>query len=150
MITVLYITWVLGVCKSHYSKKVNESRLILYITYCENCSGGKINYSVTTKSKSTTLWPTVLDIRNYMKFTIFSFLHSYCSYFSILTLRLWGCDCTIQAAQTAAEGLYLTGVCTTADSVYAAEHSSVSDINAHHLFSESGPCITFGHTSGKF
>jgi len=27
----------------HYSKKLNESRIILYITYCENCFGGKQN-----------------------------------------------------------------------------------------------------------
>lgn len=26
-----------------YSKKLNESRIILYITYCENCFGGKQN-----------------------------------------------------------------------------------------------------------
>lgn len=85
-----------------------------------------------------------------MKSTIFFFFHSYCSYFSLFTPRLWGCDSTMQAVQTAAEGLYLPGVCTTAESIYTAEHSSVSDINADHLFSESGPCITFGSTSGKF
>lgn len=86
-----------------------------------------------------------------MKLTALSFLHSYCYFFpSIFTLRLQGCDCTIQAAQMAAEGLYLPGVCVTAESVYAAEHSSLSDIDVQRHFSELRPCITFGSTSGKF
>jgi len=50
----------------------------------------------------------------------------------------------------AAEGLYLPGVCITAESVYAAEHSTLSDIDVQRHFSESWPCITFGSTSGKF
>lgn len=50
----------------------------------------------------------------------------------------------------AAEGLYLPGVCITAEPMYTAEHSSLSDIDVQHHFSESQPCTTFGSTSGKF
>lgn len=86
-----------------------------------------------------------------MKLTALSFLHSYCYFFpSIFTLRLQGCDCTIQAAQMAAEGLYLPGVCMTAEAVHAAEHSSLSVIDVQHHFSESWPCTTFGSALGKF
>lgn len=64
-----------------------------------------------------------------MKLTALSFLHSYCYFFpSIFTLRLQRCDCTIQAAQMAAEGLYLPGVCITAEPMYTAEHSPLSDM----------------------
>lgn len=73
-----------------------------------------------------------------MKLTALPFLHTYCYFFpSIFTLRLQRSDCTIQAAQMAAEGLYLPGVCITAEPMYTAEHSSLSDIDVQHHFPES-------------